>query len=288
MPLLEENQYPEGLLDWYSTQKELVEILRDNPDAEIVGLKDFSLTSGENYWDPCAVQRQITLENMRSNPCDPDGGEGCQDQYTQVNPLLSTNWDEGCGYNDFMPTLTCTQECGRAFVGCVSVAMAQVMRYHSHPQGYNYNNMPNGAGNIHNATLMANIFNTFPSNEQQLYCWGTGISNNNQFGNVMTNSFGYSSAIQGGFNSTTVRSNLNQGRPVILIGTGALSSHMWVTDGYLRTVFCSGQTLLKLHMNWGWGGQGNGLFNFNNWSVTINGSTRSFNNNKQMVYNIIP
>ncbi|MBW3470210.1 hypothetical protein [Arthrospiribacter ruber] len=58
---------------------------------------------------------------------------------------------------------------------------------------------------------------------------------------------------------------------------------------YLRGVFCSGQSLLKLHMNWGWGGLGNGLFSYNNWTVTLpTGQTFNFNNNKTMVFNIIP
>jgi hypothetical protein len=69
---------------------------------------------------------------------------------------------------------------------------------------------------------------------------------------------------------------------------GTFFGHMWVADGYLRAVYCSGQTLLKLHMNWGWGGQGNGLFNYDNFSITVNGTTHSFNNNKLMVFNIIP
>jgi hypothetical protein len=170
--------------------------------------------------------------------------------------------------------------------------MAQVMRYHTHPGGYNYGNMPNNAGNIHNAGLMANIFNAFPSSEHLINCWGTGIEYDNyHYAAVMKNSFGYSSATQGSFNSTIVRGNLNQGRPVILGGggsNGTFFGHMWVADGYLRAVYCSGQTLLKLHMNWGWGGRGNGLFNYDNFSVTVDGTSYSFNYNKYMVYNIIP
>lgn len=215
---------------------------------------------------------------------------GCQDQYTQVGPLLNTIWNQGCGYNQLMPTITCNPgaPCGRAFAGCVPVAMAQVMRFHTHPGGYNYGNMPNNAGNIHNATLMTDIFNAFPANQRSITCTATGISSTANFASVFNNSFGYSSATQGAFNPITVRSNINQGRPVILAGSGGTGGHMWVTDGYLRGVFCSGQTLLKLHMNWGWGGNGNGLFNYDNFSITVNGTTHSFNNNKLMVFNIIP
>ena len=293
MPFTEEHEYPEGLKDWYSNQKEFVEFIRDNPEAEISQGDFVSSTARINYWDPCPIQRQITPENLSVDPCDPNGG-GCQDQYTQVGPLMNTIWDQVCGYNQLMPTLTCNPQvpCGRAFAGCVAVAIAQVMRYHTHPGNYNYGNMPNNAGNIHNATLMTDIFNAFPTNQQIINCSGTGIKyNNNHFASVFTNSFGYSSATQGSFDAAIVRGNLNQGRPVILGGGGSNGTtfgHMWVTDGYLRTVFCSGQSLLKLRMNWGWGGNGNGLFNYDNFSVTVNGTTHSFNNNKYMVYNIIP
>lgn len=292
MPLIGENEFPEGLADWYSNQKDLVEFIRDNPNAEVSQNGDISSTSGINLWDPCAIQRQITPANLSYDPCDPDGGGGCEDQYYQVNPLLSTLWDQECGYNQLMPTLTCSPACGKALVGCVSVAMAQVMRYHSHPQGYNYSSMPDTLGNIHNATLMADIFNAFPSSEHIILCNGTGIRyDDNHYASVMTDSFGYSSATQGTYNSSRVRGNLDLGRPVILGGGGSNGTtfgHMWVADGYLRGVFCSGQSLLKLHMNWGWSGQGNGFYNYDDFTVTAGGSTYSFNNNKYMIYNIIP
>jgi hypothetical protein len=292
MPFTEESEYPEGLMEWYSDQKKLVEFIRDNPEAEISEEGFSGSITNTSSWNPCPIQKQITPNNISPDPCDPDGGGGCQDQYTQVNPLLNTLWNQRCGFNQLMPTITCNPgaPCGRAFAGCVPVAMAQIMRYHSHPGGYNYANMPNDIGNIHNATLMTDIFNAFPANQRTINCSGTFISGAANFASVFTNSFAYSSASQGAFNSTTVRNNLNQGRPVVLIGTSSIEGHMWVTDGYLRAVFCSGQTLLKLHMNWGWmNGTGNGLFNYNNWTVTLpTGQTFNFNNNKTMVFNIIP
>ncbi|MHA7130286.1 C10 family peptidase [Algoriphagus namhaensis] len=117
------------------------------------------------------------------------------------------------------------------------------------------------------------------------------VENDIHFVDVMRDSLAYSSAVQGPFNSSRVRSNLNLGRPVILGGGGSnrtSTGHMWVTDGYVRGVYCSGQTLLKLHMNLGWNGDDNGFFNFDNFSVTIDGITRSYNNDKYMIYNITP
>lgn len=205
MPFTDEKEYPVGLTDWFINQKDLIEFIRDNPTAEISNQGNIPSNSKINFWDPCPIQRQIAPENLSYDPCDPEGGGGCEDQYTQVSALLSTQWDQVCGYNQFMPTLSCSPYCGRAYVGCVVVAMAQVMRYHAFPQGYNYTNMSNNSGNIHNATLMADIFNSFPSSEQIINCNGTGIRyDDSHYANAMTNSFGYSSATQGSYNSTIV------------------------------------------------------------------------------------
>lgn len=299
LPIEENTEYPEGLLDWFKTQKEWVEFVRENDFSDLKNGEELDYFPEANLWDPCPIQRLIYSENMSYDPCDPNGGGGCEDQYTQVGPLLATTWDQGCdltsgnGYNQLMPNLSCSPQCGRAYAGCVPVAIAQVMRYHSHPQGYNYANMPNNAGNINNATLIADIFNAFPSSQQTISCSGTGITAyvpggfGTNFSSLFTSSFGYSSAIRAQYDFALVRGNLNLGRPVILDGDGTFG-HMWVTDGYLRAVFCSGQTLLKLHMNWGWGGDGNGFFNYDNFTVTTSTGTKSFNQDKYMVYNIIP
>ncbi|EKB48733.1 C10 family peptidase [Cecembia lonarensis] len=289
IPLSAEDDLPEGLIDWFSTQEEIIELIRDNPDAEINLEGVGSPSSSINLWDPCAIQRQVATENMSlTDPCDPGGG--CEDQFTQVGPLMNTTWGESCGYNQFMPLIQCSpQLCsGRAYSGSTSVAYGQIMKYHSHPNFYNYNNMLPNTGTIETATMMSDILNAFPAQHRLITCFATHVSQEANFPIVLTNTFNYSSAQKGSFNSITVRNNLNQNRPVILFGTGAFG-RMWVTDGYQRTVFCeTGTTHLKLHMNWGWDGDGNGFFNFDNWSVTIDGITYSFNNNTFMIFNIIP
>jgi len=56
----------------------------------------------------------------------------------QVGPLLQTKWGQGERYNDLVPYLSCSYTLnGRAWTGCVAVAMAQVMRYWSYPNTYN-------------------------------------------------------------------------------------------------------------------------------------------------------
>lgn len=93
--------------------------------------------------------------------------------------------------------------------------------------------------------------------------------------------------------NNTVRTNLDYNRPVILAGSGGAGGHMWVCDGYMQTSYyyddCTGVTLIPLfHMNWGWGKNNfvnyDGYYQYNN----FNPGNMDFNNNKRMIYNIIP
>ena len=48
-----------------------------------------------------------------------------------IAPLISANWNQGGEWNDYCPN--------NSLVGCVAVAMGQVMNYWNHPaQGYGY------------------------------------------------------------------------------------------------------------------------------------------------------
>ncbi|GAB3221850.1 hypothetical protein GCM10027454_14680 [Algoriphagus aestuariicola] len=145
---------------------------------------------------------------------------------------------------------------------------------------------------------MADIFYSFPSGDREIDCNGTGISDNANYSSVFVNNFGYSTASRTSYSSATVRSELDNLRPVILSGATQsgwwifkkyTEGHMWVSDGYLRAVYCSGQTLLKLHMNWGWGpNSGNGFYNYNSFNPIVGGTTYNFNANQKMIFNIKP
>ena len=45
-----------------------------------------------------------------------------------VEPLLTEMWEQGCHYNELCPTFS-KVPCGHAEVGCVAVAMGQIMHY---------------------------------------------------------------------------------------------------------------------------------------------------------------
>jgi hypothetical protein len=206
-------------------------------------------------------------------------------------PLLTTNWNQGCGYNASCPQAT-GGPCGRAWTGCVATAMAQVIRYWQYPSGYNFANMPNNSPNTDVAQLMS----------------AAGISVNMSYGaeasgaymndidDALRNTFRYRSATYSSYNYITVQNNLNNLRPVILGGCNNQKTilgipykwsncHAWVCDGYQQTNYV-GYSYLMFHMNWGWGGSYNGWFQFMNWN--INGINRNYQYNQDAIVNIQP
>ncbi len=50
-----------------------------------------------------------------------------------MDPLISTNWDQGWPYNELCP-LDAAGPGGRVYAGCVATAMGMVMKYWNHPQ----------------------------------------------------------------------------------------------------------------------------------------------------------
>ncbi|MGM0586918.1 MAG: Spi family protease inhibitor [Bacteroidota bacterium] len=67
----------------------------------------------------------------------------CNDVTETVGPLINTEWGQREGYNNEMPTLNCSDtdypsfpSNERAYTGCVTTAMAQIMRFHEYPTKY--------------------------------------------------------------------------------------------------------------------------------------------------------
>jgi len=115
------------------------------------------------------------------------------------------------------------------------------------------------------------------------------VSSSANMGNVLKTQFNYSSADWANYDYNIVENNLNSNSVVILSGDNGTTGHIWVCDGYRQTSYylddCSGGTFFPIfHMNWGWGGSYDGYYSYNN----FNPANSNFNNNKKMIYNIIP
>jgi hypothetical protein len=198
---------------------------------------------------------------------------------THVSPLLSSKWNQGCGYNGYCPADPSGQ-CGHVYAGCVATSMAQVMKYHNYP--------PNGTGSSSwtsgkygeiSADFGATTYNwsgmPVPNGandddvEQLLFHCGVAVKMNysptgsgsyvTSATNALIDHFGYSSnavyTCKSGYEDSTwanlMVKECNAGRPVIYKGTGS-GGHAFNIDGYQGTEY--------FHINWGWGGSYNGYF----------------------------
>jgi hypothetical protein len=217
-----------------------------------------------------------------------------------VTPMLSTNWNQGCGYNSLCPEDS-GGPCGHVYTGCVATAMAQVMRYMEHPAGgngsqcyttsaygelcvdfsqanYDYSAMPNNSGNEDVAELMYHCgvsvyMNYSPS--------GSGAYSHNVV-RAWKDFFGYKNHLRVRKNNyeeddwlRIIRNEIDEGRPIYYAGFSSTSGHAFVFDGY--------QGSNHFHINWGWGGSYNGYFYIDD--LTPGGS--NFTNNQEAIVGTI-
>lgn len=176
------------------------------------------------------------------------------------------------------------------------------MRYHSHPPTYPWSSMLNNLPTSGTAWVMAAIGVAVT---MAYTCDGSGVVLSNA-ATALTDSFGYSTALYGNYNYTTVVNEIKTfNRPVILGGgrkTGwwifgvFAEGHAWVCDGtreteYYRCYLQDGNLYstpymgyLHLNMSWSWDGNFNGFYAFNN----FNPSTHTFNYNTTQIVNIKP
>tara|TARA_Y100000588_G_scaffold395259_1_gene521974 strand:+ start:530 stop:4801 length:4272 start_codon:yes stop_codon:yes gene_type:complete len=216
--------------------------------------------------------------------------------FRSVDPLITANWNQGGAWNDMCP--------GNALVGCVAVAMGQVMYYWSHPvegSGYAAYYDPD-YGNIY-ADFGETVydFDSMQDNSateaSQLLLFHAGVAVHMDYGESGSGAFvcytglNAKTALRDNFNynqDITCASRVNysdsewadllieqleNGWPIIYRAyqDGGGAGHAWNVDGYDGDLF---------HCNWGWGGSSNGYFSL--------GSMGGFNQDQAAVINIIP
>ena len=223
-----------------------------------------------------------------------------------VAPLLTEKWHQGCRYNSLCPTMS--GPCGHAEVGCVAVAMGQIMHYWKYPaMGWGSHTYSNAG-----TTLSANFGNTTydwdhmpdslteASTEAEieavatlLYHCGVSVdmyytingsgANSNDVPNALRRYFNYSRLAhrekQSEYDNeewlAMLKHDLDLQRPVLYSGSGDQGSHAFVCDGYDNNNL--------LHFNWGWG-VANGYFALGN----LNPIGHAFNKNHYAIFDIIP
>jgi len=229
---------------------------------------------------------------------------------SSVNPLLGAiAWNQNGGdvggappWNDLCPS--------GSVVGCVATAMAQIMKYHSHPaQGtgfHSYSHSTYGTQSVNYGSTTYNwsaMPNTISSVESAKLSYHCGVAVDMMYS--PSGSGAYSSDAKDAFKDyfdykTTVeylsRSNysdynwkqllktdLNNNLPLYYAGSGTGGGHAFVCDGY--------DVSDNFHYNWGWGGSYDGFFHvdaLNPSGVGTGGGSGGFNSNHRVIRGIEP
>lgn len=222
-----------------------------------------------------------------------------------VEPLLTTNWSQGCGWNAYCPEDS-LGACGRARVGCVAVAQAQILKYWNFPEqgigehSYSHSTYGELSANFGETTYnWDNMPNNNPNDDIAKLMYHVGVSVNMNYG--PTASAAYSHMVVPslidffGYTIWTDFIDLNhQGspqvfseiidelenfRPLYYAGTPPFGvGHALVLDGYQHN---SEANVYFFHFNYGWGGSNNGYYRL------FSGSSYMHNPNTLIRY-IIP
>ena len=212
-----------------------------------------------NSWDFIEIYSTGSLQSKRLT----------DQNYVEGDSLVHSQWHQRPPYNNFCPDLSCSTSNGRALVGCVATAGAQIMKYWNWP--------PNGNGGIYNDTyewtFMYNSVNTlWPQSVQDAVAelsfevgdavgmnYGCDVSTawNSSMESAFESNFRYDNLC----NSVSrtdytaddwfilIQNQINQNRP-IYYSIGKINEpigHSIVCDGWQIT-----GSLKLYHMNFGW------------------------------------
>ncbi|MAN35205.1 MAG: hypothetical protein CMF89_02250 [Candidatus Marinimicrobia bacterium] len=217
-----------------------------------------------------------------------------------VSPLISANWNQGGQWNNQCP--------GETLVGCVAVAMGQVMYYWENPIqpigyaqyydeqfgpigvifdnfSYNYDNMLDNQATedsqrlLYHAGVAVNMDYSYSGSGASV-CWEGPSAQD-----ALSSHFNFidEAGCESKLNynddewSILIKEQIDNGWPIIYRGyeENDGGGHAWNIDGYQDQY---------LHCNWGWGGSSNGYFYFNN----LNGEGFSFIESQAALINIFP
>ena len=205
--------------------------------------------------------------------------------FTPVEPLCKTLWGQGDPYNFLTPELK-----GRHTpTGCVATAMSQIMKYFAYPakgkgKGYyttseNPTRVTETIDNVYQWEQMQDRYSSSSLTDEVRMPVATlmkdaGLATNMTYGTngsgafsvIAARGFAYNFSYDSlaihcyyrdFFNDTdwmnTIYSELSAGRPILYTGVdNGAGGHAFVFDG----IDADG----KIHVNWGWDGEGNGFY----------------------------
>ncbi len=224
----------------------------------------------------------------------------------QLEPLLTTTWDQGTYYNEQCPE----DENGpddKCLTGCVATAIGQLMNYFRWPQTgtgfytsedtvYGTLSVDYSAANYKFNEMAVDLRRSNPETAELIYNIGVSVDmhygpngsgmNNHKAAHTMKTFFRYVDSTQYIFRDSVsldwdsvMIAHLDQKLPMYYAGwadTMFVSGHAFVCDGYQDSTY--------FHFNWGWGGSYDGFFYVYN--LSPRGS--SFTLMHELVINMYP
>jgi hypothetical protein len=271
-----EKKQPEAFTAWMENRKKEIESIKRNnlqpDDATVASWQNLSLNSS-------------VIEA------------------TSVEPLIQTQWDQGCFYNSLCPSDKESPYCGHVPTGCTITAMAQIMKYWNYPtkgtgsHSYSHPTYGNLSADFGSTTYqwsqMPNIV-TSQNDAVATLMYHCGVSLDAEYGPSATSAwdprdelvqyFNYSSNAmlvnREGFTTSKwiqlLKSELDLQHPIWYTGGDSLVAHSFICDGY--------QDADYFHFNWGWSGSSDGYFYIGN----LNTGWYSFNENQSALIKILP
>lgn len=236
-----------------------------------------------------------------------------------VAPLLGdVKWNQDYPYNLQCPVITYSNGTqSNAVTGCVATAMAQIMYYHrwpeygtgSHSYDWVYDNKTTTLSadfsqSVYDWDAMTPTYDEYSSDESRAavakLMSDVGIAVDMMYGEssgaydiyaarALVTYFGYDKGVQKLDRrlfpqsewEDMIYSELNASRPVYYSGSSETGGHAFVLDGYNTDGY--------FHINWGWGGYGNGYFRttaLDPYYQGIGGFAGGYNLNQAMIIGV--
>ena len=212
----------------------------------------------EEIWQDITIGLRITLQ-----------------EYTGENHTVTTHWDQTSPYNIFFPLITGKDGKNmRAYAGCATIAMGQLMNYHRHPSKYEWDKF-NG-NNIDYKKLSDFLFDIATDASAEYTSDDTPITVDNAI--KVLKKYGYNVSTY-----SDIKQGLHYPYIVCTKPKGSKKGHMWLVTGsstyewqYSTSIWTftdpykfneswseyNVESHSSHEINWGWGGINDGIYSY--------------------------
>lgn len=201
---------------------------------------------------------------------------------TNIQPLIKTKWGQWYPYNEQIPN--------RYAVGCVAVAVGQILKYHADLPGFDFSQMPLRATS--SVPELARFLLHVGDKVKMVY--GFSSSSNIYNASAALSDMGYSYTFNSSYDPDAIANSVKNRHPVYVRGENMTDSvgHAWVCEGLTEATTEIGYVLIvptgqlgdasgpfttmgergsssmaqRFYYNWGWNGDSDGFYsNPANW-----------------------